>query len=121
MKLYESSQDYLESILVLTKENNKLKSIELAKHMGITKQSVSRAVKNLKENNYINVDESGYITLSDKGLKVATDMYERHLVLTDIFIKLGVSEDTAKADACKVEHYISEETFEAIKNYINKK
>lgn len=116
MKLYQSSQDYLETILVLsTKLDNKVRSIDIANELKITKQSVHRAVKNLSENNYISINDKGFIFLSELGLEVATEMLERHTTLTEYFILLGVSADVASEDACNVEHYISRETFDAIK------
>lgn len=121
MNIYESAEDYLEKILMLEKENKKVKSIDIANSMCITKQSVHRAIKNFKENEYIFVDEKGYITLTEKGRKIATDMYERHLVLSKFFISLNVSEDTAYKDACKIEHDISQESFEAIKKLLENK
>ncbi len=122
MKLYQSSQDYLETILVLNEKlDGKVKSIDVAHELNVTKQSVHRAIKNLNENNYLIVGEKGYITLTDLGLNVAKEMLERHNVLTQYFKLLGVSDDVASNDACNVEHYISSETFEAIKIELNKK
>lgn len=121
MKIYQSSQDYLECILMLSnKSNNKVKSIDIAKEMNVTKQSVHRAIKNLNENEYLNVGEHGYITLTDLGLKIAEEMLERHTILTEYFEILGVSTEVASEDACNVEHYISEETFNAIKLNLEK-
>lgn len=122
MKLYQSSQDYLETILMLSEKlNNKVKSIDVAHELNVTKQSVHRALKNLNENGYLTFGEHSYITLTDKGLEVAQEMLERHTVLTEYFISIGVSEATASVDACNVEHYISKETFEAIKKTMQKK
>ncbi len=115
MELYQSSQDYLETILVLNNTLGNVRSIDIARELDVTKQSVYRAVKNLNEAGYIQIDDRGFITLTESGNKVAKEMYERHVVLSSFFEKIGVSEKTAKDDACNVEHYISAETFEAIK------
>lgn len=120
MKIYESAEDYLERILVLKKENGKVISIDIANSMNYSKPSISRAMKNLKENNYITINANGEIDLTEKGLKIANRIFERHTLLTKYFISLGVSEEIAKADACKIEHDLSDETFEAIKNHVNK-
>lgn len=120
MKIYESAQDYLERILMLNKEHGHVRSIDIASDMGVTKQSVSRAMKNLREDGYINVDNNGYITLTLKGLDVANHMYERHTTITKFFTVIGVPEDIALKDACKMEHDISSETFEAIKQLLTK-
>ena len=118
MILLESGEMYLETILVLQKKMSAVRSIDISEEMNYSKPSVSRAVKLLKTNGYINVDASGYITFTDKGKKVAETIYERHLVLTKCLIYLGVSEETAEKDACKIEHDISDETFEAIKKHL---
>ena len=120
MKLYESSEDYLESILILSKKNGKVRSIDIVDDLSFSKPSVSVAMKKLRENGYINVDEKGYITLTKEGEEVATKTYERHLLLTDLFISLGVDRQIAEDDACRVEHDLSEETFEAIKKAFKK-
>lgn len=120
MNLRESGQDYLEAIYVLKEENNLVKSIDIAKHLNVTKQSVHRAIKNLKENSYINVDEKGFITLTEQGFSVASNIYEKHKILSSFFISLGVPKDIAYLDACKIEHDISVESFNAIKNLVNK-
>ncbi len=121
MKIYQSSEDYLETILMLnTKLDNKVRSIDIANELNITKQSVHRAVKNLSESNYIIVGEKGYISLSETGMEIAAEMLDRHTTLTEYFILLGVDKKVASDDACKVEHYISKETFNAIKNNMKK-
>lgn len=120
MKIYESAEDYLEQILILESEKEFVKSIDIANSMNITKQSVHRAIKNFKENEYINVDSKGHITLTEKGRKIANNVYERHLVLSKFFMSLNISEEVAYRDACKIEHDISQETFEAIKKLVNK-
>lgn len=115
MALQESGEMYLESIYVLSKKNQTVLSIDVCEYLGYSKPSVSRAVKILKENNYITVEQGGKLVLTEKGLAVAESMYQRHTILTDFFIRLGVSKETASNDACKIEHVISEESFEAIK------
>ncbi|MCI5938385.1 MAG: metal-dependent transcriptional regulator [Bacilli bacterium] len=118
MKIYKSSEDYLERILVLKKQNGKVISIDIANSMNFSKPSISRAMKNLKENNYITINANGEIDLTEKGLNIANRIYERHVILSSYFMRLGVSEEIAKEDACKIEHDLSDETFEAIKNHI---
>ena len=115
MKLYESSEDYLETILILRNKNGNVRSIDIVSDRGFSKPSVSVAMKKLRENGYISVDEKGYISLTKLGEEVASKTYERHLVLTDLLVSLGVSEEIAKKDACRIEHDLSDETFEAIK------
>lgn len=121
MNIYESAEDYLERILILKKENGKVISLDIANSMNYSKPSISRAVKNLKISGYITVDENGCIELTLEGYKIANKIYERHTLLTEYFISLGVSESIAKADACKIEHDLSDETFEAIKYQFQKK
>lgn len=117
MSLRESGEMYLESILMLSKKNNTVRSIDVAEYMGFSKPSVSRAMSSLKEQRYIIIDNEGYIALTEKGRAIAETMYERHILLTDFLVRLGVDEDTAAADACRIEHDISEETFDAIKKH----
>lgn len=119
MKIRESAQDYLETILVLSKKNGCVKSIEVANHMGVTKQSVHRAIKNLREEGFISVDLKGKISFEEKGRKIAEETYEKHQVLSKFFMSLDVPEDIAYSDACKIEHDISKETFDAIKNIVD--
>ena len=119
MKIYQSAQDYLETILILSKEMTNVRSIDIANHMKLTKQSVHRAVKNFHTNNLIDINEKGYITLTNEGFKIANEIYEKHTLITQFLIKLGVNKDIALDDACKLEHDISEETFNAIKNFMN--
>jgi len=111
---------YLETIYILSKKSEAVRSLDVAEYMGFSKPSVSRAVGLLKNGKYILVDKNGYITLTESGLQIAQKMYERHTLLTEYLIKLGVSEKTASEDACKMEHDISDESFEAIKKHINK-
>lgn len=120
MNIYESAEDYLERIYILHKENGKVISLDVANSMKYSKASISRAMKNLRENGYITIDAYGEITLTQKGLEIATRIYERHTILSNYFIKLGVPKDIAIIDACKVEHDLSDETFSAIKAYIQK-
>lgn len=119
MNIYESAEDYLERILIITSEKGNVISLDIAKSMNYSKPSISRAMKNLKADGYIEVDASGYITLTDKGLKIAKRIYERHTILGAYFTMLGVPPEIAHLDACKVEHDLSDETFEAIKNHMN--
>ena len=111
---------YLETIYILTQNSANVRSIDVCEHMGFSKPSVSRAVGLLKTGGYINVDKDGYLTLTDVGREVAVKMFDRHRLLTDFLISLGVSEDVATTDACKIEHHISDESFEALKRHICK-
>ncbi|OLA08467.1 MAG: DtxR family transcriptional regulator [Coprobacillus sp. 28_7] len=120
MKIHESAEDYLERILILKKEKEKVISIDIANSMNYSKPSISRAMKNLRENDYITFEENGEINLTEKGLNIAQKIYERHVLLTNYFMALGVKEETARNDACKVEHDLSEETFNAIKAHVEK-
>ncbi|MBE5935224.1 MAG: metal-dependent transcriptional regulator [Lachnospiraceae bacterium] len=118
MKNHESAENYLETIYVLSKEKGNVKSIDVVRELGYSKPSVSVAMKNLKNAGHITIDDSGYIKLTDGGLKIATGIYERHIVISALLEKLGVSEKTAAEDACKLEHVLSEESFIAIKKYM---
>ena len=109
---------YLETILILSNEKGFVRSVDIADRMKFSKPSVSRAVNLLKAAGHITISDSGAITLTDSGLAIAKTIYERHNVLTSMLISLGVSDETASEDACRVEHYISEETFQAIKNHM---
>ena len=120
MNLQESGEMYLESILVLTEKNSNVRSIDVCEYMGFSKPSVSRAISLLKQGGYVNMDKDGYLTLTEEGLTVARKIYNRHRLLTEFLISLGVSHETASADACKIEHHISDESFDAIKNAIEK-
>ena len=117
--LQESGEMYLETIYVLSKEGKRVRSIDVGEYMGYSKPSVSRAVKILRENDYITVEADGNLRLTEKGASVAESMYQRHTVLTTFLKSIGVSEEVAARDACKIEHVISEESFEAIKAQIN--
>ncbi len=118
MTLNESSEDYLETILILSKELPVVRSVDIAEDMGFKKSSVSVAMKNLAENGYIEKPKSGFITLTDKGRQVAERVYERHQFLSSWLIQLGVDEMTALTDACRLEHYMSNTSFEAMKKFI---
>lgn len=117
MHLQESGEMYLETIHVLSKSNPTVRSIDIVEHMGYSKPSVSRAVGLLKNGGYIEVDEHGYIQLTEAGLAVAERMYERHTLLQEFLIRLGVDPAVAEDDACKIEHVISDESFDAIKRH----
>lgn len=117
MRVHESGEMYLEAILVLAKKNGFVRSIDVSEYLGYSKPSVSRAVGILKSGEYILVEKDGSITLTETGRAIAEKIFERHTVLSRLLIKLGVSEETATADACKMEHAISDESFEAIKRY----
>lgn len=118
MKRQESTENYLESILVLGRKNGMVRSIDIAGEMSFSKPSVSVAMKSLREKGMIVMDADGYITLTHQGERVAADVYERHTLLTKALIAIGVSEETAREDACRVEHDISAETFRCIKAYM---
>lgn len=120
MSIHESGEMYLESIFVLLKKNGEVRSIDICDYMGYSKPSVSRAVGILKKDGFISVDKSGYITLSRKGEEMAHKIYERHTIISDFLLKIGVDKKTAEDDACRIEHHISDETFEAIKAYSQK-
>lgn len=120
MHLQESGEMYLETILRLSKERKEVRSIDVSEYMGFSKPSISRAIGLLKQGGYVNMDEDGFLTLTDAGKEVANKIYERHQVLTAGLIRLGVSREIAAADACKIEHDISDETFHAIKSHLNR-
>lgn len=118
MQIYESAEDYLEAILIIKQEKGEVRSIDVAHRMNYTKPSVSRAMSLFRENGYITMDKDGWITLTDAGLEIASRIYERHQCLTGWLTALGVSPEVAAADACRIEHDISEETFEKLKAHI---
>lgn len=120
MAIHKSAEDYLERILMLQKEGKNVRSIDIAQSFNYSRASISRAINNLKTDDFIIIDKNGIITLTTKGYDVANKMYQRHKILTDFFISLGVSNEIAMEDACKIEHDLSEETFEALVNFINK-
>ena len=121
MALLESGEMYLETILVLSKKHPQVRSIDVGEYMGYSKPSVSRAIGLLKNGAYVLMDKNGFLTLTDEGERVATKIYERHTVLTKMLTGLGVSEQQAAEDACKMEHVISDQSFDAIKKHINAK
>lgn len=120
MRLQESGEMYLETILVLSQRQRYVRSIDVAEHMGYSKPSVSRAVSLLKQGEYITVDREGFLYLTDAGREVAEKIYERHTVLTQLLVSIGVDPETAEADACRVEHDISDETFARIKEHVHR-
>ena len=120
MAIQESGEMYLETIRILQEKTGHVRSTDIAEHMGFSKPSVSRAVGLLKSGGFIRVEKDGGITLTEEGQAVANKIYERHTILTDLLVALGVSGETAAADACKIEHAISDESFEAIKNHLSK-
>ena len=119
MRIQESGEMYLETIHILLKEKKYVRSVDVAEHMGYSKPSISRAMGLLKNGGFIEIAPDGAITLTDTGLAVAEKIYERHTLLTRLLVTLGVSEATALEDACKLEHAISDESFEAIKKHIS--
>ena len=118
MKIQESAENYLEAIHVLTLQNGQVRSIDVAHYTGFSKPSISRAVGLLRDNGYVSIDQNGLLSLTEAGLKIAETIYERHTVLTDLLIKLGVSPETAAEDACRIEHVISAESFAALKRHV---
>ncbi len=120
MKIQESAENYLEAILILKKEKGLVRSIDIVHHMDFTKPSVSRAVSLLRENGYITTDKEGWIELTEAGQAIAERIYERHQLMTRWLIALGVNPETAAEDACRIEHDISEETFQKLKEHISK-
>ena len=119
MNYNESSEDYLEAILMLREQLGKVRSIDIVYKLGYSKPSISIAMKKLREKGLVNMDADGYITLTDEGLKIARHTYTRHKVLTSFFENIGVNPRTAEDDACKIEHDISEETFKLLREYMS--
>ena len=117
MTIHKSAEDYLEAMLMLKEKRGYIRSIDVAEMLGVTKPSVSYATKRLRENGYISLDTAGMIQLMEPGLEIAERVYERHRLLTELFIGLGVSPETAREDACKIEHDLSAETFDAIRRH----
>lgn len=117
LHIQESGEMYLETIYILSEKTGAVRSIDVGEYMGYSKPSVSRAVGILKKGGYLLMDKDGYLTLTESGLAVAKKIYERHTLLTDFLIRLGVNEKTAVEDACKIEHDISDETFDALKKH----
>ena len=118
MEIKKSAEDYLETMLILKEEHGYIRSVDIAEHLGVTKPSVSYATKNLRENGYITMATNGMITLTDKGMEIAEKIYSRHKLLTEFFINIGVDPDIAKDDACKIEHDIHQETYEALCKHV---
>ena len=121
LQIHESAEDYLEAILMLKERKGAVRSIDIANELEYTKPSVSVAMKKLRENGYVLMDDEGLLTLTPEGEKIAAHVYSRHKLLTEFFVRLGVSEATAAADACKVEHDLSEETFEKLLEHARQK
>lgn len=120
MELKESGEMYLETILVLSKKQENVRSLDIARYMHYSKPSISRAMGILRNAKYIAVDDSGYITLTNSGREIAEKIYERHIVLSGVLERIGVSSETAAEDACRIEHVISDESFEALKRSLKK-
>lgn len=118
MQIHQSAEDYLECILKLSKQRPVVRSIDIANDMNYSKPSISVAMKNLRLNGYISVDESGFITLTDSGMEIASNIYDRHLILKKWLEFLGISPETAEQDACKIEHTLSKETYSALRKHI---
>ena len=121
MHLHESGEMYIETIFVLSQNMPYVRSIDISEHLGYSKPSVSRAIGLLKSGSFINVDPNGHITLTNKGLEIAHKMYERHTLISRFLVLIGVDDETALEDACKIEHVISDASFEAIKKYAENK
>ena len=119
MQILKSSEDYLEAMLMMKLQHGYIRSIDIANELGVTKPSVSYATKRLRENGYITMDKDGLITITAKGMAIAESMYERHQVLSEFLMCLGVDPKIAREDACKIEHDISEESFKALRNHID--
>ncbi len=119
MKIQESAENYLETILIIHNRQGNVRSIDIANELGFSKPSVSVAMKNLRTNGYIEVDKEGFITLLDKGREIADKIYERHTLLSAWLVRMGVSTEVAAEDACRIEHVISAETFERLKEHVS--
>lgn len=120
MRIKESAENYLETILILKKKNGNVRSIDIANELEVTKPSVSVAMKSFREEGYITVDENGSIELTEKGMEIANRVYEKHKIIAKALMAIGVSEKTAYEDSCKIEHDISNETFEKLKDFLNR-
>lgn len=119
MKIQESAENYLEAILIIHNRQGNVRSIDIANELGFSKPSVSVAMKNLRTNGYVDVDKEGFITLLDKGREIADKIYERHTLLSNWLVRMGVSPEVAAEDACRIEHVISAETFERLKEHVS--
>lgn len=120
MEIRKSAEDYLEAMLIMKEKHGYIRSVDIAKELGVKKPSVSFAVKRLRENGYLTMDKDSQITLTSEGMEIASRIYERHKLLTSALMALGVDEENARRDACKVEHDLSEVSFEAIRRHINR-
>ena len=116
----ESAENYLETILILSKKRPVVRSVDIANELGFKKPSVSIAMKHLRENNHITVTEEGFIYLTDSGMEIAQMIYTRHEILSSFLVNIGVAKEIAEEDACKIEHVISAESFDALRNYLTK-
>lgn len=121
MKIQESAENYLETILRLSERLPHVRSIDIVNELNFSKPSVSVAMKNLRQNGYLLMDSDGYITLTDTGMTIASKIYERHQILSSVLTQLGVDPETAAKDACRIEHVISDSTFQAIKKHVKSK
>lgn len=119
IKLFESGEMYLETILILSKQQKEVRSIDISRMMNFSKPSVSRAVNKLKDFDYIYIDTNGLITLTEKGKELANNIYDKHIALTNVLKAVGVDEKRASEDACRIEHVISDESFLALRKYFN--
>lgn len=119
MKIQQSAEDYLETMLMLKEQRGYIRSIDIARHLDVTKPSVSYATKRLRENGYITMDNDGLISLTEDGMQIAQRIYDRHKMLSRFLIMLGIDKEVADEDACRIEHDISQETFEAICRHVN--
>ena len=120
MNLQESGEMYLEAIYILSRKRSTVRAIDVGEYMGYSKPSVSRAMGLLKQAGYVTADEAGFLTLTDAGREIASKIYERHTVLQNLLMRLGVDEETASADACRMEHVISDQSFQAIRRHVEK-
>ena len=120
MSIHESGEMYLETVYILSQKSQSVRSIDVAEYMGFSRPSVSRAIGLLKKDGFIMIDDQGFLKLTEAGENTAKRMYERHTLLSRLLMNIGVDEKTATEDACRIEHYISEKTFEAIKEHVKK-
>ncbi len=121
MDIRKSAEDYLEMMLILKERHGYIRSVDIAEELGVKKPSVSYATKRLRENGYITMDSDSHIELTETGMEIASRMYERHKVLTDVLVSLGVDREVAREDACKIEHDLSDQSFDAIRRYMDGK
>lgn len=121
MKIQKSAEDYLETMLMMSEQRGYIRSVDIADHLGVTKPSVSYATKRLRENGYITMDKDGLITLTASGMQIAERIYTRHKLLVELLMGIGVDEQTAREDACRIEHDVSEKTFDALRAHLKEK